>query len=224
MQGDKTGYDCPLCRNKGFIAKVRNGVMALTECECMVRRRSMKRIEDSGLKPVIENYRFDNFLTESKWQRDAKSIAADFLERGSGWFVMVGSPGSGKTHLCTAICGKLIERNKSVRYMVWRRDAPRLKASVNDRSVYDKIMDDFDKADVLYIDDFWKGTISEADINLAFELLNSRYNNRSKITIISSEKTIEDILDIDEAIGSRIYERSKGAYIVTQNQNWRLMH
>ena len=42
----------------------------------------------------------------------------------------------------------------------------------------------------------------------AFEILNYRYNN-GLITVISSEKNINDILDYDGALGSRIYEMSK---------------
>lgn len=55
---------------------------------------------------------------------------------------------------------------------------------------------------VFYIDDFIKETVTDADINIAFELLNARYNDHEKLTIISTEKSI------DEALGSRIYERS----------------
>ena len=71
---------------------------------------------------------------------------------------------------------------------------------------------------VLYIDDLFKigkgqdgrkQRPTSADVNLAFEILNYRYNKPTCITIISSELYAEDILDIDEAIGSRIYERAK---------------
>lgn len=48
-----------------------------------------------------------------------------------------------------------------------------------------------------------------ADINIAFELLNCRYNNSKLLTIISSEKTVNEIIKIDEAVGSRIKEKSK---------------
>lgn len=106
---------------------------------------------------------------------------------------------------------------------MWREMAPKLKALVNERELYEAKMDKFKEADVLYIDDFFKGNITAADINLAFELLNSRYNSRSKITIISTERTVEDLIEIDEALGSRIYERSKGFYIQTPpHTNWRL--
>jgi DNA replication protein DnaC len=43
-------------------------------------------------------------------------------------------------------------------------------------------------------------------------------------TIISSERSMEDLLQIDEAVGSRIYQRSKDFLLSIQgeNKNWRL--
>lgn len=220
--GNLTGMDCPVCKNKGFVASVENGHFCTHECECMNRRRAMKRLEQSGLKPILEMYTINNYETEKSWQSDAKKAALEFVKNPDGWFFISGTPGTGKTHLCTAICGMLLEQNKNVRYMVWRDEAPMLKANVNDSSIYQKAMGELKEADVLYIDDFWKGGVTEADINLAFELLNARYNDRSKITIISGEKDMETLLDIDEAVGSRIWERSKGHRIKTPPENYRL--
>ena len=54
---------------------------------------------------------------------------------------------------------------------------------------------------------------SPADLNLAFEIINHRYVNRELVTIFSSEKSIDEIMDLDEAVGSRIYQRTKGNYL-----------
>ena len=222
-EGSMKGVDCPLCKNKGMIAVWHDGApMSFKECECMNKRRSLLRIEASGLSNLLENYTMDKYLALTHEQYVAKNKALEFSDSPRGWFFIAGRPGTGKTHLCTAICGKLIDKGFSVRYMLWREEAPRLKASINERSVYDKQMDELCNCDVLYIDDFWKGTVSEADINLSFELLNSRYNDRRKVTIISSEKTVEGILDIDEAIGSRIYERCRGFCVHAPPDNFRL--
>ena len=47
------------------------------------------------------------------------------------------------------------------------------------------------------------------------------------LTIISSEKTLREILDIDEAVGSRIYEMAQG-YILNISadpaKNYRMMN
>ena len=223
-RGTLGDVDCPICLNKGYIAHSDGkGGIRLEECECAAKRRSLKRIKKSGLEKLLQIFTFDTYETPSKWQKTAKQTAMDYLANTVGaWFVIAGTPGTGKTHLCTAICKELIDAGKDVRYMQWRQDAPRLKAKVNDREEYEDEIWKLSHTDVLYIDDFLKGTVTEADINLAFEILNARYNQPDAKTIISSEKTIEQILDVDEAIGSRIYQRSKGYRIKTPAENWRL--
>jgi DNA replication protein DnaC len=61
-------------------------------------------------------------------------------------------------------------------------------------------------------------------VNLAFEILNYRYANKS-LTLISTEKTIDEIISLDDALGGRIYQMSKNysmniAY--DRNKNYRL--
>jgi DNA replication protein DnaC len=75
---------------------------------------------------------------------------------------------------------------------------------------------------VLYIDDFFKGGASDADIKLAFEILNARYNDTALRTIISSEIDLDGLMRIDEAIGGRIYERSRGFAVMAPGENARL--
>jgi len=191
-------------------------------CECMVRKANQMRLERSGLKELVSRCSFDTFRTSESWQKAAKQKAADFLTAPKGaWFYIGGHSGSGKTHICTAICSSLIDSGRDVIYFKWREEAPRLKGLVSDGERYDAEMKRLSKADTLYIDDFWKGSVTEADINLSYQLLNDRYNT-GKRTIISSEKDIGGILRLDEAVGGRIYERSKGYCIKTPDVNYRL--
>ena len=78
------------------------------------------------------------------------------------------------------------------------------------------------KTEVLYIDDFLKGGDTDADIRLAYEILNSRYNDRGLRTILSSEMTPEKLLRRDEALGGRIYERARGYVLQAPQGNRRL--
>lgn len=198
--------------------------ISVSECECAVKRRNALRIKRSGLADVMSRYTFEAYKTPDKQTAAIKAAALRYVAESRGeWFVIVGRPGSGKTHICTAIVGKLIEGGKNCKYMLWRDEVRELKALVNDNPAYRERMNLLKNVDVLYIDDFLKGrAVSDGDLNVAFELLNARYNARKR-TIISGERTIGAIMDIDEAIGSRIYERSKNGYCFeTSPENRRL--
>lgn len=227
--GSLTGYDCPLCKNRGYSALVEDGFLITRECSCMAARRVAARMEASGLGNQLDRLTFATFQTPQPWQKAAKAMAMDFVSRQNGaWFVAAGAVGSGKTHLCTAICAALLQGGRQVRYMLWRDDGARMKAAVNDSQEYRRLTDPMKHCAVLYIDDFWKTgqgkPVTEGDINLAFDLLNARYSDPGKVTILSTEKTLEELLEIDEAIGSRIFERSKGFYlrVTGPDKNWRL--
>lgn len=229
--GKLTGVDCPVCMNRGYVYFVDNGVfgpsLSTRDCECMVQRRSIQRIERSGLKDLMQRYTFDTWQTPQRWQESARRLARRYVDERKGWFLAAGRSGSGKTHLCTAICAELLAAGMGVRYVLWRDMSVKAKAAVTDDEEYDRIIDPLKRVKVLYIDDLFKtkagAEVKPADVNLAFEILNYRYNDSGKLTIISTEKGIEDLLDIDEATGSRIYERSKGYRLdMSGKSNWRL--
>lgn len=226
--GSLPGEHCPECNDRGYIFERRNGELVSVDCKCMEKRRSLERIKRSGLADLLDKYTFQAYRTPERWQKEAKQKAINFLnDHGGKWFIASGNPGSGKTHLCTAICGELMASGMGCRYFLWRDDGARIKAAVTDSEEYSRLIGPLKRAKVLYIDDFWKsphGKITDGDINLAFELLNTRYNQRGMVTIISTELSLEQILDIDEAIGSRLYERSKGYYVRINGagKNWRL--
>ena len=112
----------------------------------------------------------------------------------------------------------------------------KIKSVVNEHDEYAVMMDELKNTDVLYIDDLFKSGKGEdgkpkmptaADVNVAFEILNYRYNNPGLITIISSERTLSELLEIDEAVAGRIAEKAKtGGYCINlkkdKARNWRM--
>lgn len=217
------GIDCPICHNTGTITKAVDGVLWSRECECMSKRRTMRNIRNSGLANLCDRYTFEAYKAYDGYARAVKEKAMQYATAtGADWFYICGRPGSGKTHICIAICNTLLERGREVKYMLWREVAPQLKSAVNDAERYKAIMQPLKYADVLYIDDFLKGNATDADVNIAFELLNFRYNNSENRTIISTERTLDDVLSIDEAVGSRIGQRSRGYIITSPRENRRL--
>lgn len=218
--------DCPVCNNTGTVQYMKDGFMYSKECRCMPERRYNRRIKNSGMADMIGRYTFDSYQTPDERRKSIKEYAQVFCDAESGWWFVSGRAGSGKTHICVAICNRLAEKGNDIRYMMWRDDATELKAILNEPE-YKERMDVLKAVQVLYIDDFWKAgkqdgkqKITGADINVAFELLNARYNNKNLRTIISSELSVKEIMEIDEATGSRIWERAMK--LRSPEENWRL--
>jgi len=214
QEGTLSDYDCPICKNKGQVMEIHDGYESLIECNCMQVRRTISRIKKSGLANLIKKYTFNQFKVTSSWQKNALDISQNFLANHRGkWFYIGGQVGAGKTHLCTALVNEFIKAGNEAYYMLWRDTVVSLKSVVTDAESYEKAIRPLKEVKVLYIDDFFKTEQNKkpttADINIAFEILNYRYNNHELITIISSEMMMKEIIDIDEAVGSRIYERAR---------------
>lgn len=227
IPGTLKGVDCAACLNRGVIYRADEaGNVTAMECKCMTARRGRRRLERSGLGDMMERYTFNTWRTPERWQRDAAALAGEYLKAPRGWMLATGRSGSGKTHLCTAVCVELMRQGVDLRYMLWREIAVKAKAVVNDPDAYAAIVNPLKNVQALYIDDFYKAGKNQppttGDVNLAFEILNHRYNDPRKLTIISTERSMAELMDIDEAIGGRIYERSAGHRLAFHGGNWRL--
>lgn len=88
-----------------------------------------------------------------------------------------------------------------------------LKQSIMDDENHMREVEKYLNPKVLFIDDFLKVKTTPADINYIYKIINSRYLQQ-KPFIISTEKTLKEILDFDEAVGSRIMEMAKENIVI----------
>ncbi len=213
QKGTLTGYHCDKCNDKGIIAFVEEEQEIMRPCSCMKIRDTLRRIRESGLEDLLRICTFSNFEAETPFQKRMKQSAVDFLQQRHKWFFVGGQTGCGKTHICTAMVGGFIKQGLSVRYLVWQEDVNRLKFALTDGS-YCKQIAPYKEADVLYIDDLFKAKddcikdITNADVKLAFELLDYRGRNQMT-TILSTEWTTPQLMEIDGAIAGRIIQMAQ---------------
>lgn len=227
---EEDGYECAACKNKGFVLKIDdNGYEVMHHCKCQKIRATLRRAKRSGLGDILKDYTFAKYEAIEGWQKEIKEKAQQFCKDDNAkWFYIGGQVGSGKTMICTAIASYYIKAGKELRYMLWAEDSKMLKANVNE-DVYQEKMNEYKNVDVLYIDDFLKVKQGEvptsADLNIAFEIINHRLLSNDKITIISSEKQLNEIMDYDEATMSRIYQKTgnyKFSISKDRSKNYRL--
>mgnify|MGYP004696269157 FL=1 len=108
--------------------------------------------------------------------------------------------------------------------MHYRDVITKIKQNMIDEEYYRRSISKYQTCEILLIDDLFKGKVNESDINIIFEIINYRYLNFMPV-IVSSEFSVDKLLDFDEGVGSRIYEMCKD-YIVevekTVLNNYRL--
>jgi DNA replication protein DnaC len=224
------GCKCSECGDTGYREYWLGGYRYVEQCHCYQQRVAQLSMAKAG---VNQDYTFDNFVAQAEHQKQMLMLAKRFVDCGcdaGDWYYIGGQVGSGKTHICTAIINKLIQFGKEVRYMAWVNTSIKLKslvASAGDE--YDQHLMQLCKVPVLYIDDFYKSQPGRpptpADKQLAFQLINYRYQNPSLVTIISSELPIAKVTMLDEAVGSRIFERCRNYLLFNElntEKNYRL--
>ena len=211
-------YHCPKCKNRRDFAKIRDGRFCIYNCDCVGILKFIRAMEESGLQDTYERFSFDTFRPSSPWQEKMLRTAREFCEKAenNSWLFFGGQCGAGKTHLATAVCYELLHRGKGVVCLPWVSEINNYPSRRNTEQ-WAKRLEEIKGAEVLFIDDVFRPVTdrdgsdlpSAMEQRLLQEILDYRYTNRG-ITIFTCERSLSQILEINEGIGSRIKERCKG--------------
>lgn len=223
---------CNKCDDRRFVVTGRDehGYELYSDCECKLADIQKNAFTSSKITFEFKQKNFDRFnLADLSPQiRTAYQFARTYSnqfekikdERNNG-ICILGNAGSGKTHLLMAICNRLMNerytyngqlKTPSVLYFPWVEGFNEMK---DDLSQLELKINKMQQVDVLYIDDMWKGRKEPTSFQIeqAFAVINYRYMERKPI-LISSERDIDAMCDIDEALGSRINEMCKNFRVV----------
>lgn len=214
-------YKCEKCHDTGWIYWTdEKGYSFGKECECQKVEKARRIFENSGILNGQRDITFKAFQTfDNPVLVNAKEKAVRYFQNFEALekekynsILLCGQVGAGKTHLGIALSNNLITRMIAVIYMPYRNVITALKQNITNDEVYNRELSKYLNARVLYIDDMLKGRITESDVNIMFEIVNHRYLNQLPM-IVTTEKTVDELLAFDEAVGSRIIEMCKGNII-----------
>ncbi len=231
-------YNCNICKDKGFIFKDINGYEVASKCKCKLKEEILSKSNNSGLGDLFETKTFETYRTEEGYQRIIKSKAIkftkEFLSGNRRSLAILGQSGAGKTHIMTAVAGKLIDNNIEVKYFIADEIIQRLNACKYDEENYNREFNKIANASVLFIDDLFKSSIQEyykiesinqEDLRIIFQIINYRYN-KNKPILLNSEIHYERFAELDQAIIGRINEMCDYEYLISIkpdiNKNYRL--
>ncbi len=224
LSKNETKYNCPKCKDSGYIlVKDKNDYEIAYPCHCLEKMQIFERLSNCGLSEVFKKKTLSSYNCETKEEitnkRKALIYCNDYNKQPTSLLIS-GGVGSGKTHLGIGAMLNLIEQNINCRYVEYHNMLVSLKQSIMDEESHTREINKYLNPKILFIDDFLKGKVTQTDSNYIYRIVNTRYL-QNKHMIISTEKTIGEMLEWDEAIASRIIEMSKDNILTfgeTQNK------
>ena len=206
-------YTCEKCSDTGYIDGVKS-------CSCLKELIIKGRIEASAMGKLLEKQSFDNFdlgrysydeKIQEKMKANlllAKAYVRDFGKNPEN-LLLIGSTGTGKTHISSSIANELIHRGYDVIYdsaqnIISDFESDRFRNSYGkEENKSEKYLD----CTLLIIDDLGTEFQNAFTLSTIYNLLNSR-QNRGLATILSTNLTPDELARKYE---DRIYSRIIGS-------------
>jgi DNA replication protein DnaC len=181
---------------------------ALVDEELRVRENKglMKRIKAAQF-PVVKTLAEFDFDFQPKLDvKLVKTLATcEFIEKKETG-ILVGQPGTGKTHLAISLGLKACEKGYSVRFTTIQDLAARLRAAMADHTVEDRIVE-FVEPDLVILDELGFTPLEPLLADAFYRIIASRYERAS--TIVTSNKSFESWAEVfpDPVIASAVLDR-----------------
>lgn len=241
LQKEQVLPHCNICNDQKLIYSEReDGYSVGTPCKCLLLEQAIRKMNNSGLGDLLETKRFDNYIADTPYQKVIKETAIEYVEefkKGNKYsFAILGQSGVGKTHITTAVAKKLLDENIGVNYYMADEIIQNLQACKFDEENYNREFNKIVKADVLFIDDLFKSSVTnyyqkenvkQEDLKEIFKVINYRYNKGLPI-LLNSEIHFERFIDIDQAVIGRINEMCNYKYLTSikpdTSKNYRLQN
>ena len=175
---------------------------AIEEDRKALKQGLVRRLKEARGIRTLERT-FDSF--DASRQPKAFRMCKDYLgkyQTGDS-LLMIGTYGTGKTHLATAIANALLEDGVPALYDTWAGHLQRLKDEfANGERRHLALMK---KVDVLIIDDLGKDKLTEWNNEVLFEVINYRYEHRKPV-VITTNATPRELEERNPAVYSRLCE------------------
>ena len=163
--------------------------MKRQEEEMQERARESSRIrflEKCNIEPMYYDSTLDTFIAESDEQKKALAYAREMVKEKSGKLVLLGSNGTGKTHLAVGVVRELSGRLYSM-YEITTRIRASYVSGAKETEL--DIVDELSRVEMLAIDEIGRTKGSEAETNWLSYIIDKRHTRNLPLMLISNKHT-----------------------------------
>ena len=170
---------CPACEKEREEIEYQEGVRLAQEAE-------RERLESLNIEPMYFTSTLDNFIAGSPEQQRALSYAQAMVKDRAGKLVLLGSNGTGKTHLAVGIVRILGGAIYSM-YEITTRIRASYVSGAKETEL--QIVDELARIPMLAIDEIGRTKGSDAETNWLSYIVDKRNSRRLPLILISNKHT-----------------------------------
>lgn len=184
---------CPICGGSGWRIVEKDGLSGAERCECAKAADVAVHQRGAAIPPLYHNSSFDNFLLPvgnptaynalGHVLTTVRSYAREFPNVDKPGLLLIGDPGTGKTHLAVAALKSLIAKGSQGLFFDYQNLLDKI------RSGYDTASGQSDKeayrtaleAEILLLDDLGAHRVTEWVEDTVTSIITYRCNNRKPL-------------------------------------------
>lgn len=185
--------DCSICGGTGWVVSERDGISAAERCTCVAEARASEMDTTAQIPPNYAQASFENFHLPQDNPIAQRALAdamlavtsyvRNFPENAKPGLLLVGPPGTGKTHLAVAALRQLLGRGYEGIFFDYQNLLERIRAGwsetlgTSDRDAYRAALE----AEILLLDDLGAHRVIEWVEDTVTSIVTYRYNNRKPL-------------------------------------------